>query len=429
MNEIKTNIAIIGGGALGITLAFWLSKISKIDIDVVLIDENKELVSGTSGTNSFMLQSPLFYDPDSYQKVFGHAVCSSRKFWYKFSDKAQIKKIGTLEIAVQEEMLKVIETHYKWNSFYCPDEKFKMVSKNEIASLEPNLSSFGGLLLEDDATVDYRSVLQNMVEKIKNIKILKNELVLKINEKNDGVEVFSENYKILADFAVNATGPGALKLAHKMGLGKNLADIYVGSYYWKTEPMFNHHVFAISKTSSPKFPYLYPYLSVLYDGTREIGPKPFLVGQPYYRKYGDGWELVRHLFSPPIRPKLKLLFDKEFFNIIAKAGASLVSESYIIEKAKEFIPNLKLLNQKRLAGKRSIIIGEKGFIEPSKMIKTNRTLHVLQYYEPGVTGTPAFAHALARLILVWLGIKEIETDEIEPIPLNEIDPLLVKMNI
>lgn len=423
MNEIQTDVLVVGGGALGISVSYWLSKLTNLKL--ALIDENEKLASGTSGTNSFMIQSPLFYDPNSVQKVFGKAICSSRKFWKKFSEVAKIKTLGTLEIAVQEEMLKVIETHYSWNAYYCPHEKFRMLSKEEVRKLEPNLLSSGGLLLEEDGTADYASALIEMSNRSRSLNIIKGQRVSKIIEKEDHVEAFSEDFKIKASFLLNATGPAALQLAHKMGLAKDYADVYIGSYYWKTEPIFNHHVFAISKNASTKFPYLYPYLSVLFDGTREVGPKPFLIDSPFYRKYGSRKAAIKSMFSRPLLPKLKLLFDKEFFNIIFFAGGAFVSENYVINKAREYIPALKLLNNKRLAGKRSIIIGPEGFIEPSTLIKTQRTMHVLQYYEPGVTGTPAFSHALAVYIAKMLGIKIEETDEIEAIPIDDLKPLIM----
>ncbi|MGC8558420.1 MAG: hypothetical protein ACP5NC_05440 [Nitrososphaeria archaeon] len=78
-------------------------------------------------------------------------------------------------------------------------------------------------------------------------------------------------------------------MAKSMGLARELAKIFIGSYYWKVsdgaDALFNHHVYFISKYSS-QYPFLEPYLTVRVDGTREMGPKPFVTGTCSYGNYG-----------------------------------------------------------------------------------------------------------------------------------------------
>ncbi len=419
-NMDRFDVAIVGAGALGIGTAYWISKLTKLK--VLVIDENGEIGDGTSGRSSGMLQSPIFYDPSSPQRVFGHAVCSSRKFWRKFFS-TMMKNVGTLEIALEDEMVPVIETHMKWNSTYCPDDNIKLLSAGELGSVEPGLRATSALLLNDDAAADFKSMIKLMAPRA-DVSYAMNSTVNRIRENSDKVTIEADGSSYEATFLLNASGPAALQLAHSMGIAKGFADLYVGSYYWQVnEQLFNHHIFVISKYGS-KFPFLDPYLSVMYDGSREVGPSPFLIGTPTYKKYGSMIGALPHLASSPFTPKLKLLSDMEFMKIVFSIRNSL-TQGGIVGRVKRFMPALDKLGNKRRAGKRSLIIGPRGLLSPSSLIGTDRTLHVLQYYEPGVTGTPAFSNAIARLIAERLGIRISQSEGIDELPLEELRPLFI----
>ncbi|MEM3192076.1 MAG: FAD-dependent oxidoreductase [Candidatus Parvarchaeota archaeon] len=410
------DIIIAGGGILGVSISFWLSKVT--DSKILLIDNNSSIASGTSNLNSGMVEAPFFYDP-STKTIFGESVCRSRKLWRELqvAYKLPWKEVGSLEIALDDESLGVIEKHERWAKSYCPDEEYKVIDTDSLKTIEPKLKAKGAILSYKDAATDYKSLTQVLgtLASHNGVLFLLDAEVVSISEGDNFVEI-----KILTNGSVhtytatrfiNATGGGALSLANSMGLAHELAEIFIGSYYWKVSDaagsMFNHHIFSISKYSS-QYPFLEPYLAVRVDGTREIGPKPFLVGSHSYRDYGGALDFFASMLKRPIKPKIKLIGNKEFLSMVYNISGNIFSEEAILNKVQTFIPYMKrdFLTGRHKSGKRNIIIGKNGIMHPTAIVKTERTLHIFQYFEPGATGTPSFSSLIAKYLINKWGLRK-----------------------
>lgn len=408
-NVTDFDIVIVGGGILGISLSFWLSQVT--ESRVCLIDENTSIASGTSGLNSGMVEGPFFYEPSS-MGIFGTTVSRSRKLWRIMRERFSIpwREVGSLEVAVDEESMDIVEKHYEYSQAYDDATSIKILDKNELRGLEPGLNAVGALFSNMDAATEFRrlsEIIGDLAAR-RGVKFIMNTRATVFREDDDFVYVSTiSNGKrgtFRAKYALNVAGPAALPLAHSMQLAKDLADFYVGSYYWelddRSNSLFSHHIYAISKYSS-KYPFLDPYLTVRANGSREMGPKPFLVGSPDYINYGGQLDSLQGLFSRPILPKLKLLTNSEFLSLLYGIKGNLFSEGAIVSKVKRFLPAIRkeALKRKYRAGKRSLIVGNGGLIHPTSIVRTPKTIHVLQYYEPGATGTPSFSALLAKYII------------------------------
>ena len=423
-NNSTFDVIIAGGGVLGVSIAYWLSYVTNSKI--LLIDSYSSLGSGTTYLNSGMVEAPFFYDP-STKSIFGESVCRSRKLWHKLQAMYRLpwREVGSLEIALDEDSLGIIEKHEMRARSYCPDEEYRVIGPDEIKKIEPNLKASGAILSPNDAATDYKILTETVgtLASHNSVQYLMNAEVVSVSEKENFVEITvrlggSVNIYRAAGF-VNATGGAALSLAHSMGLANDLADIFIGSYYWKvndaTNAVFNHHIYYIAKYSS-QYPFLEPYLTVRVDGSREIGPKPFLVGSHSYRKYGGTVDFLASIFKRPIEPKIKMLTSKEL-SMIYNIMGNIFSEGVVFNKVKAFIPDMKknLLVNRHKSGKRNIIIGKVGIVHPTSIIQTQRTMHVLQYFEPGATGTPSFSSLLAKYLIDKWGLEKRMSQPIQEI--------------
>ena len=101
----KKNIAIIGGGILGLAIAF---KLSRKNPNIFLFEKEKDLGKHQSGNNSGVLHAGLYYKPKSLKAML--AVKGIREM-IKFCNDYEIEHdvCGKIVVAGNERELKFLE--------------------------------------------------------------------------------------------------------------------------------------------------------------------------------------------------------------------------------------------------------------------------------------------------------------------------------
>ena len=64
MKELKYDIAIIGGGIVGLATAYQIQK-EFPKLDLIILEKESKLASHQTGRNSGVIHSGLYYNPDS----------------------------------------------------------------------------------------------------------------------------------------------------------------------------------------------------------------------------------------------------------------------------------------------------------------------------------------------------------------------------
>ena len=103
MNGIKPcDGAIVGGGILGVSLAYWFSKLKK-ETSVALIEKENDLALHASGRNTGVVHRPFYINP-AEKPTFAKCAQESFFFWKDFAVKHHLpwSQIGTLAVAVSE---------------------------------------------------------------------------------------------------------------------------------------------------------------------------------------------------------------------------------------------------------------------------------------------------------------------------------------
>ena len=91
------NIAIIGGGILGASLAYFLSSVSHSKI--ILIEQEYDVAVHTSSRNTGKVHAPFIYDPVK-KKIFAKAASIGYEMLQAYSHYKKIlfKQDGVLEV-------------------------------------------------------------------------------------------------------------------------------------------------------------------------------------------------------------------------------------------------------------------------------------------------------------------------------------------
>lgn len=406
------NIAIIGGGILGTSIAYFLSSICSLK--VLLIEQEKKVAFHTSSRNTGRVHAPFLYDPVK-KKLFAKAASLGYEMWYKYSNNKHLlfKQDGVLEVATDERGIDRLQKYIEWGESNGLKQEIdlKFLKGSEIKNFEPSVRCTAALYCSKDASVDYGSLTKSLLQDCKSFgcSILLGYKVRKISRSaNDSTLTIAavndrEEKRITTEFIVNAAGGNAMDIAHSMHLAKEFTDLHFRGEYWQA-PVEYRHLTKLSIYSVPKYPeypFLDPHWIVRIDGRCEVGPNAVPVFGPYAYDWSKNlrYILPKIFESSKTTGLRKILFDRQFLHLILDEFKSSLSKTSMINRAREFLPQLKAsaFTERGTAGIRSLLIDKDGkFIPDTLIIKQDNSMHILNYNSPGATGALPMAASVVN---------------------------------
>jgi L-2-hydroxyglutarate oxidase len=401
---VKCDIAVVGGGVLGVSTAYWFSQL--YEASVVVIDKESEVASHASRRNTGIVHRPYYLDPVK-KKTSARSAEKSYNLWKKVAtlDGLPWKELGTLMVATEEPQMKSLEKYVRWGVKNGMDEReYSLLGALQVKQEEPQVDCKGAIMCRSDAATDFlaltRSIWARTAEN--GTRFLPAARVEEVIESNKGASLRYDGGKTLeCSVLINTAGGGSLGIAHKMGLAKGYADLQFRGEYWEVDPDrapdVRTSVYSVARHE--KFPFLDPHFVIRADGRKEVGPNAVLVSNPEaYRGVGGWWNLLRKAVEGPIWPKARLFGNGEFLSLVWGEWLTSLSKVEMCGRVKKFIPSMepKLLVKRGLAGVRNSIVGKEGFVGEALTVAGQRSLHVLNYNSPGATGAPVFSADLVR---------------------------------
>jgi len=395
------DIVIIGGGILGTSISYFLSFLNKSK-KIAIIEQEPTVAFHTSGRNTGKVHAPYLYNPKK-KKLFAKAAFHGYEMWEKYSKlkKLPFRKDGVIEVALNKKNVKTLEKYLKWGKQNgLEDKDIKLLNKEEIKKIEPEIKCESALYVYRDGSADYSIFTNSIMKDSKNngTEFLLDSKVTEIKKENDQWEItLNRKKKIVTKFLINAAGGEAINIAHNMNVAKNFTDVHFRGEYWIV-PKEYHNLTKASVYSVPEFPdypFLDPHWIIRVDGSCEIGPNAVPVFSPYGY---DNAENIKE-FIPKIIEMLgsgarKAIFDKQFQELAINEIQSSMSKSAMINRVKRFLPKIdsdKII-EKGTAGIRSSVIDENGkFVPDVILIDDEKSFHILNYNSPGATGALPFA--------------------------------------
>ncbi|MEM2856535.1 MAG: FAD-dependent oxidoreductase [Candidatus Nitrosocaldaceae archaeon] len=391
------NIAIIGSGILGASLAYILSLITKNKI--VVIEQESNAAYHTSSRNSGKVHAPFLYDPVKKGLVAKIAYLGF-DMWKRYANYKNIpfKIDGVLEVAVDDSDIDMLERYIKWGEINGLKED--LIVLDDVREFEPEVRCVKALYCKRDASTNYKLLTLELVNDAKRngVTFLFNNKVKSIH---NNVIRCKENIEV--DFLINAAGGASMKIAHDMNIATDLKEMYFRGEYWKADKVYSN-ITRSSVYSVPKFveyPFLDPHWLVKVDGSCEVGPNAVPVLSPY------GYDMIENLKSSSKLIEMltsnirNMLFDKEFLRLAKEEWLSSLSKKHMIERVKRFLPRVReeYFNERGISGIRSLSIDKNGkFLSEPSIRMNDASLHILNYNSPGATGALPFAIYVCMLL-------------------------------
>tara|TARA_Y100000589_G_scaffold330982_1_gene382491 strand:+ start:336 stop:1577 length:1242 start_codon:yes stop_codon:yes gene_type:complete len=227
----KYDFLILGGGMVGLSIAYQLVK-RKISNKIIVLDKEEKLGLHTSGRNSGVLHAGLYYKPNSLKAKICVSGAKRLKEWVK-KRKIPLNECGKIIIPTREDLdnqLDILLERGKTNG-----ANVKLLDRKQILELIPeaNTPTERGLWSPNTAVVKPIEVIRRMQNELINFGV---EFVNSSKEWNLSKDkhkiLFSNNSSIYFDRFINCTGLQADKIAHKFGVGKKYTLMpFKGVYY------------------------------------------------------------------------------------------------------------------------------------------------------------------------------------------------------
>lgn len=208
------DVAIIGAGVIGASI---FRELTKFNLKVVILEKENDVAMGTTKANSAIIHAG--YDPENGSLMAKYNVIGNEMFDDLCKELCvPFIRNGSLVIAFNEDDMKVVKYLYE-NGIKNNVKELKIISKEEVLELEPNISDkvIGALYAPSGAIVgpfEYTiALVENGIENGGEIKL--NAEVISITKN----EVFTIKLKgdeeIKSKYVINAAGVFADKI-HNM---------------------------------------------------------------------------------------------------------------------------------------------------------------------------------------------------------------------
>tara|TARA_A100001015_G_scaffold265549_1_gene314025 strand:+ start:50 stop:1228 length:1179 start_codon:yes stop_codon:yes gene_type:complete len=388
------NIAIVGGGIVGLALGYKLSKVKGNTVHIY--EKEEEVGFHQSGRNSGVLHCGLAYKPGSLK---AQLAVSGIKQMIKYCKDYNVSHdiCGKIVVANNENEIDLLDDTAKRGKLNGL-KGLKYLNKNELKEREPFVSSLKTLLVPEEGIVDYKGVMLSMKENIINNggDVFLNKKIEKIEEKKKKIFI-NNNSSISYNNIIYTTGLQSDINYKKFTKNKLNAKIvpFRGEYYTladEAKKLVNHLIYPVG---NPKFPFLGVHFTRMINGDREVGPNAVLAfkREGYSNSDISIYDMMDYLGYSGF---LKFI-GKNFSFCVNEFSTSILKSSFL-KKTQNLIPEISSKDIKTgPAGVRAQGINSRGNLMMDFEIKThNNQIHVINAPSPAATSALSIADHIIK---------------------------------
>ena len=385
------NIAIVGGGIVGLATAYKLQK-RMPNAKVTLFEKEDSIGKHQSGRNSGVLHCGLYYQPGSLKAKL--AVGGIQEMTdYCVANEIPHEICGKICVANDDREIKFLEDladRGNRNGL----AGLRYLTDSQIKTREPNVIAKKALLVPQEGIVDYKAVMKSLAQHIKNNggEIITGVKIINAENHANEVVLKSSNQEWKFDLVFNCAGLHSDRnFKNLTGKKRPLRIVPFRGEYLMLKPEFqnlvNHLIYPVP---DPEFPFLGVHFTRLITGEREVGPNAvFALKREGYTNSDIS-----------IKDTLDSLTYIGFLNFITKNFAFSMNEfgsslftSLFLKKAKKLIPDISAdMFMKGTAGVRAQAMDPSGkLMMDFHIAREGNQIHVLNAPSPGATASLSIA--------------------------------------
>ena len=391
MQNKEYDIAIVGGGIVGLATAFQLQK-NFPNLNLVVFEKEKELAFHQTGRNSGVIHSGLYYKPGSFK---AKNCVEGRKQLVKFAKENNLNYdvCGKIVVAINEEESKRLD-QLKLNGEHNGLSGLKLLNPDEFKKIEPNIDGVKALWVPESGIIDYKGITNKFANKVKSINsesLIITDCEVKDYKENQ-IKTTKGIYK--SKHIIFCGGLFADRLAAKDKVKLEMQIVgFRGDYYElseKAKSKINNLVYPVP---NPEFPFLGVHFTRMTNGDIECGPNAvFTFKREGYNK--TDFSLKDTFEALSFRGTRKLFINHWKFGVNEYKRAFL--KSLFLKELQKMMPSLKMKDiVSGRSGVRAMALGIDGeVIDDFKIVKNKRNIHVLNAPSPAATACLAIGNQI-----------------------------------
>lgn len=401
-NTSKFDVAIIGGGIVGLATALALLK--RFKISLIILEAENQVAAHQTGHNSGVIHSGLYYKPGSLKAL---NCVSGREAMYRFCEEQNIAhdNCGKIVIATDQReipALNLLEERGQANGLL----GMKRLKPEEIKEYEPHVNGIDGLFVPQTGIVDYTDVslaYARIIQESGGV-IKTNTRMTGFRKEQNGFILETNNDPVYCANIINCAGLQSDRVARLCGVNPGLQILpFRGEYYeikHEKEYLVKNLVYPVPDV---RFPFLGVHFTRMIKGGVEAGPNAVLAFKREGYKKSDISILDVAQFSTYIG----------FWKMALKYWQMSISETYrsyskraFVKALQRLIPELQMDDVVAAgSGVRAQALSPDGkLVDDFRIVESEHQVHVLNAPSPAATASLSIGESISQMAVKNFGI-------------------------
>jgi (S)-2-hydroxyglutarate dehydrogenase len=397
MNSSSYDIAVIGGGVVGLSFAMQATE-QLPHLRVLILEKETGVAQHQTGHNSGVIHSGVYYKPGSLKARL--CVQGAREM-VEFCLRHEIphKVCGKLIVAtLAEEVAWLDDLLARGNANGLVG--LRLLGPEEMREIEPHVGGLRALAVPSTGITDYARVTAKYAEIAmgRSAELRTNAAVVGFSNSGDEVVIRTRAGEFLARYVVNCAGLYSDRVAQMAGCDADLMIVpFRGEYYDLAPARADLVRWLIYPVPDPQYPFLGVHFTRRIHGNVDAGPNAVLAfrREGYHRTdfdLGDAMEVFGY-------PGFRAFARRQWKHGVREFRRSLVKREFV-RSLQRLVPEVREEDMTPGgSGVRAQAMGPGGeLVDDFRFVPRGRFLHVLNVPSPAATASLPIGREILAMV-------------------------------